>query len=173
VIVNYVVAEQQRKTSSLKIGIFTVFLVTTIITMMVSVTDITPILFVKMGQENAGAIDMQLTFMQSNLVSGDVNFYTVDPFAGGNTSFIPLVGQSRFKKRSVKQAAVPSFQVSGDSLGINGAITLLNFTWYNNTLFGLTQYEGFTPRTLYPNSIVGTNSTNTTNLMMIADCLQE
>ena len=49
VILNYMIAEQQRKSSSLKIGIFTVFLVVTIITMLESVVSITPILFVKIG----------------------------------------------------------------------------------------------------------------------------
>lgn len=46
---NYILAEQQKKASGLKIGIFTVFLVVAIITMLESVISITPILFVKMG----------------------------------------------------------------------------------------------------------------------------
>lgn len=50
VIINYIQAEQQRKASSLKIGIFTVFLVVTIITMLESVISIAPILFVNIGQ---------------------------------------------------------------------------------------------------------------------------
>jgi len=62
VIWNYIVAEQQRKASSLKIGIFTVFLVVMIITMLESIVAVTPILFVKMGQDNAGAIDVKLTY---------------------------------------------------------------------------------------------------------------
>jgi hypothetical protein len=49
VIMNYLISEQQRKSSSLKIGIFTVFLVVTIITMLESVVSVTPILFVKIG----------------------------------------------------------------------------------------------------------------------------
>ena len=49
--------EQNKKSSGLKIGIFTVFLVVAIITMLDSVISIVPILFVKLGQEEAGAID--------------------------------------------------------------------------------------------------------------------
>jgi hypothetical protein len=57
VIFNYLIAEQNKKSSGLKIGIFTVFLVVAIITMLDSVISIVPILFVKLGQEEAGAID--------------------------------------------------------------------------------------------------------------------
>jgi len=68
-------------------------MVVTIITMLESVISITPILFVKMGQEEAGAIDFKITYTASNLVSGDVNFYSVSPFALNyttNFSYEPL-----------------------------------------------------------------------------------
>jgi len=86
VILNYLIAEQNKKASGLKIGICTVFMVVAIITMLESVVSVTPILFVKLGQEEAGAIDFKLTYKSSNLVSGDVNFYAVDPFALNYTS---------------------------------------------------------------------------------------
>lgn len=62
VIFNYIIAEQQKKSSGLKIGIFTVFLVVAFITMLESVISITPILFVRLGQNEAGAIDFKLTY---------------------------------------------------------------------------------------------------------------
>lgn len=49
VIFNYIIAETKKKQSGLKIGIFTVFMVVAIITMLESVIAITPILFVKLG----------------------------------------------------------------------------------------------------------------------------
>jgi len=62
--------------------------------MLESVISITPILFVQMGQEEAGAIDFRLTYDASSLVSGDVNFYAVNPFTlnytVGNYSYQPL-----------------------------------------------------------------------------------
>ncbi len=85
------IAEQQRKSSSLKIGIFTVFLVVTIITMLESVVSITPILFVKIGQETAGAIDFKLTYVQSNMINGNVNLYAINPFTmNASASYAPL-----------------------------------------------------------------------------------
>jgi hypothetical protein len=99
VIVNYIQAEQQRKASGLKIGIFSVFLVVTIITMLESVISIAPILFVKIGQQNAGAVDIRLTYEASDLVSGNNNFYTRNPFAVGNTSYTPLTAGSLLAKR--------------------------------------------------------------------------
>lgn len=81
-IVNYLVSEQTKKQEALKIGIFTVFLVVMIISMLKSVVDSTPILFVKLGQEAAGAFDFQLSSpKESNaMLNGDVNYYAVNPF---------------------------------------------------------------------------------------------
>jgi len=49
VIFNYIIAETNKKESGIRIGIFTVFIVVAIITMLESVISITPILFVQMG----------------------------------------------------------------------------------------------------------------------------
>ncbi len=34
-------------------------------------------------------------------------------------------------------------------------------------------FNGFTPRTIYPNSVFGANTLNVTNLLLVVDCLQE
>jgi len=51
-----------------------------------------------MGQEEAGAIDFKMTYSSSNLVSGDVNFYAVDPFTlnytTANYTYKPLPAQA-------------------------------------------------------------------------------
>ena len=57
VILNYLFSEIHKKIGSLKIGIFTVFMVVMVIVMLESVISITPILFVSLGQQEAGAID--------------------------------------------------------------------------------------------------------------------
>ena len=49
VVTNYLLIEQQKKQRALKIGIFTVFLVVCMITMLKSVVDSSPIIFVKIG----------------------------------------------------------------------------------------------------------------------------
>lgn len=98
VIFNYIIAETNKKESGIRIGVFTVFIVVAIITMLESVIAITPILFVQMGQEEAGAIDFKMTYSSSNLVSGDVNFYAVDPFTlnytTANYTYKPLPAQA-------------------------------------------------------------------------------
>jgi len=60
-ILTYLVSEQTKKARGFKIGIFTVFLVVMIITMLKSVVDSAPILFVKVGQDSVGAIDFTLS----------------------------------------------------------------------------------------------------------------
>ena len=54
-----------------------------VITMLKSVVDCTPILFVRIGQEAAGTVDYQLTVPvnSSTMLSANVNFYAIDPFA--------------------------------------------------------------------------------------------
>ena len=82
VVTNYLMIEQQKKQRALKIGIFTVFLVVCMITMLKSVVDSSPIIFVKIGQEQAGAIDYQLTSPTwgNQYTVGDVNQYAINPF---------------------------------------------------------------------------------------------
>ena len=59
-IVNYLKADQAKRPEALQIGIFTVFLLVMVITMFKSVIDSSSILFVKIGQEQVGAIDFQI-----------------------------------------------------------------------------------------------------------------
>ena len=157
--------------------------------MLESVISITPILFVKMGQDSASAIDFKLTYTSSNLVSGDVNFYNVSPFMLNNTvnfSYEPLPVASPANKakpllrRSQKQHKLeqiidPSKYIvsEGDHIVIDSTVSVLNFTWYNNTLFGLEGFNGFTPRTIYPNAIFEKGTRNATNILLIIDCAQE
>lgn len=53
---------------------------------------------------------------------------------------------------------------------------MLNFDWYNNTLWDLPGFTGFTPRTIWPASVF-TNPDDTslevTNILLVVDCLQE
>lgn len=66
----------------MKIGIFTIFLVVMIITMLKSVVDSAPIIFVKMGQDQIGTIDYTMTSPNggSNFIKGNMNWYNIDPF---------------------------------------------------------------------------------------------
>ena len=50
-VAQYLVSETQKKPNACKIGIFTVFLVVMVITMLKSVVDSAPILYVKLGQD--------------------------------------------------------------------------------------------------------------------------
>lgn len=82
VITRYMIVEQTKKQRALKIGIFTVFLVVMVITMLKSVVDCSPIIFVKIGQDQVGAIDFSMTSPNGGNaeLDGNVNFYAIDPF---------------------------------------------------------------------------------------------
>ena len=69
-----------KKPTAFKIGVFTVFLVVMVITMLKSVVDSAPILFVKLGQEEVGAIDFTLTVRSYPENAVPLNYYNIDPF---------------------------------------------------------------------------------------------
>ena len=81
VVTRYLIVEQSKKQRALKIGIFTVFLVVMVITMLKSVVDCSPIIFVKIGQDQVGAIDFTMespTWGNAEL-DGNINWYAIDP----------------------------------------------------------------------------------------------
>ena len=78
----YLIAEITKKPSAFKIGIFTVFLVVMVITMLKSVVDSAPVLFVKLGQEEVGAIDFTLKTSTTSFQTMPLSYYDVDPFQG-------------------------------------------------------------------------------------------
>ena len=80
VITQYLIQEQTKKARAFKIGIFTVFIVVMVITMLKSVVASSPLLFVKIGQDAVGAIDFQLGGATNGLVKGNTNYYAIDPF---------------------------------------------------------------------------------------------
>jgi len=172
-----------------RIGIFTVFIVVAIITMLESVISITPILFVQMGQEEAGAIDFKMTYSPSNLVSGDVNFYAVDPFVMNYTNLnytyvnlttppvenvAPSAPMNKAKPLLKQIGPIPDADTfvtnEGDHYLVAGEIPVLNFDWYNQTLYNLPGFNGFTSRTIYPDSLFLNRDypeRNVTNILLI------
>ena len=61
--------------------------------MLESVISAVPVLFLKMGQEEAGAIDFKLTYTDMSYVNGNRNFQADDPFLINSTtgaSYTPL-----------------------------------------------------------------------------------
>jgi len=71
-IVSYLISDIKKKPRSFNIGIFTVFLVVSFLTLLQSVVDITPVAFLKLAEDAVGAVDFQLT-----AISGT-------PFENGN-----------------------------------------------------------------------------------------
>ena len=61
---------------------FTVFLVVMVITMLKSVVDSAPILFVRLGQDNVGAIDFTLKADSTTYKRVPMNYYNINPFVG-------------------------------------------------------------------------------------------
>ena len=75
----YLTSTQAKEPRSWYIGVTTVFILVCTITMFKAVIEVAPILFVKIGQEQVGAIDYTITSKKSSMVSGDLNYYGLDP----------------------------------------------------------------------------------------------
>ena len=83
-VTQYMCSESKKKPTAFKIGVFTVFIVVMCITMLKSVVDSSPILFVKIGQSEVGAIDFTLREKDpaSYVQSGNINYYNINPNRG-------------------------------------------------------------------------------------------
>ena len=80
-LLNYVVADLSRKQRGFKIGVCTVLLVVSFITILRAVVDLSPIVFLKLVKDQAGGFDFQLTStIGKPFVDGDVNTHFADPF---------------------------------------------------------------------------------------------
>jgi hypothetical protein len=79
VTVQYLMAGKAKKPTAFKIGIFTVFLVVMLLVMMQAVLGSFPILFVKLGQEQVGAIDFVITQSNIEMTNGNFNYYGTNP----------------------------------------------------------------------------------------------
>lgn len=57
---NYITSDIIKKKSSFFIGVFSIYLVVSFITFLKSVIDISPIVFLNVGQEQAGIFDFEI-----------------------------------------------------------------------------------------------------------------
>ena len=51
--------------------------------------------------------------------------------------------------------------------------TFLNFTYFNESLYGLPGFDGFTPRSIYPTAFVAFEEKNATNVLLVIDTERE
>jgi len=61
IILNYVITDIQKRPRSFKIGVFSVFIVVTFLTILQAGLSITPIIFIKLAENQAGDVDLMFT----------------------------------------------------------------------------------------------------------------
>ena len=73
---NYVSSDIIKKPRNYMIGVYTIFLTVSFVTMLKSVVEVLPFAFLKVGQDQGGAIDFTMKSDYSNLlVNGDILTY--------------------------------------------------------------------------------------------------
>ncbi len=61
IITNYIINDIKKKPGSFKIGFFTVFLVVAFLTLLISVVDLTPVIFIRISENELGDADIIIT----------------------------------------------------------------------------------------------------------------
>jgi hypothetical protein len=173
------IAETKKKVSALRIGIFTVFMVVTVIVMLKSVVSITPILFVKLGQVEAGAIDFMIKpSLTKHLTDGNTNWYAVDPFEFEmtnnitNYTSIPPAGSIGLKA-SFGGYGISNYEDHVEVDIANVSIPMLKTNYFQNCLKDLVGFGGFAPRLLWPHIMVEANNKTSTNVLMVINSTLE
>ena len=88
-ILRFLLRDQAKKPTAFKIGVFTVFIVVAFMVMMTGLVQTTPIVFVSMSQNEAGAIDFMLTptLGEGLFTDANVNPYSLNPFTYGGPPY--------------------------------------------------------------------------------------
>lgn len=80
-VVQYLRSDILRKARSFRIGVFTIFLIVSFVTVLKGVVDAAPVVFLKLAQDGSGNFDFQLASdYGERLVNGDLNYYDGEPF---------------------------------------------------------------------------------------------
>jgi hypothetical protein len=139
----------------------------------------------------------------SNYIKGDGNFYNINPFefnaTKGTVEYTELpyddttteleskkVPLSKLKQKHSLQQVIPPIpdidtpmvfggfiENNGDHIVVDNIYTFLNFTYFNQSLYGLEGFDGFTPRSLYPSAYIAFEDKNATNVLLVLDTDQE
>lgn len=158
------ISETSKKPNAFKIGVFTVFLVVMFITMLKSVVDSSPILFVKIAQNSVGAFDITLRNNHGGFLAqqGNMNYYGLDPFDGpfAYNATIPE------KEQVCGNQTIPTtgdvLRTCPDNVALvrkSGGGTVKKFEfmrsiYYQLRLYKLKQFDGFVPRWYVPSTEV-------------------
>ena len=80
-VLNYLFSDLKKKSRSFKIGVCTIFLVVSFITLLKAVIEVTPVAFLNLAQTQSGNFDYTFTSDMGNPIrSGDHNFYSTVPW---------------------------------------------------------------------------------------------
>ena len=167
---NYIISDISKKQRSFKIGVSTIFIAVSFITMMKSVTDVMPVAFLKLSQDQAGGFDIRITSSaESMLLNGDINHHHVGPF--GSMKYDTEKAPSLLESITAQ-----SYHDETDHTQIMG-MNLLKFDAFEQKLDSLnqTRFRGFSPRWQLPMKLRNTTNParNTSSIVIIIDSVKE
>ena len=146
-LIGYLWADHSKNTRAAKIGILTVFLLVAVLTTFKSILETLPLFFVKMGQEQVGAIDyIMLNAVANDTVTGDVNPYAVDwindPFAvdASSTTTDPSAKCLPWQPDGIIDIDTTKIRVCDDHIVIDEQVSIFRVNYFEEHL---SQLEGF------------------------------
>lgn len=156
-ILAYIRKDIKKKARSFRIGVFTVFLVVSFITALKSLIDVAPIAFLKVAQDQAGAIDVKMVSdIDKQIQDGDLNYYRLDHLSNWNRT-----------NTSALEPGKDHFELFG--------FDMLVFDAFKDKLDPLSEkdvWKGFSPRWTIPAKL-RSNQLTTSIILIIMDTARE
>lgn len=144
-------------------------MVVSFIMMLKALVDIAPIAFLKVGQDQVGIFDFQITSDYGEpFVDGDTSLYMGDPFA---------YKKEEKRKNFFDSVIDSSFKNNGDHAEIFG-FNLLKFDEFAKKLdpmIGQGLFKGFSPRWIFPTRLrnIHEPALNTSSILIVLDSARE
>ena len=164
----YLNSDKAKRPRPFYIGVSTVFILVTVITMFKAIIEVAPILFVRIGQEQVGAVDYTITSKNKSMIPGDINQYNIDPW----NNPVEVISD---KDEPVHNLGVKDIEVWSDHISIEGKINIIRVPYFFSRLDELPSFDGFVARWYLPGESLQFPATNTTAIItiMIIDTAHE
>jgi hypothetical protein len=149
--------------------------------MLKSLVDVTPIIFVKIGQDQVGTVDFRLITASPKTALSDANrnFYATDPWNNPINALLENNQQSLTnltEEGHGKVNSMPEIKVLDDSVTIAGFPVMRN-KYYQEKLGKLNRFEGFVPRWTFPRTVIEVAEksppVSTTQMLLVIDTARE
>lgn len=132
-----------------------------------SVVDTTPLLFVKMAQQQIGAVDFSIKAANdTSLQNFNKNPYAVDPFTDPwETNYTIPNDTQPLDSLGIPGENETALKIYQDHIYIADSIPIMRTPYFTERLSNLTEFDGFVGRWYFPGEKLVSQETNTSAIV--------